>query len=131
MDFILDVDNRGDYSIIQVLGEVDLYTSPDLDFCLSDLVEKSEKPLIAIDLSKCSYFDSDGIKTLVKWARRVKFSGDFVVCGASGAVQRAFVICGIESMIPLLPSVDALDERSVDALKGLASFKPAKPESNS
>jgi anti-sigma B factor antagonist len=106
LDFVVDVDSRGDYSVVRVCGEVDLYTSPMLDSCLSNLIN-SEKSLIAVDLSDCSYFDSDGIKTLVKWSRRLGEDGEFVVCGASGAVSRAFKICGLDSVIPILPSVEA------------------------
>jgi len=100
LDFVVDVDSRGDYSVVRVCGEVDLYTSPMLDSCLSNLIN-SEKSLIAVDLSDCSYFDSDGIKTLVKWSRRLGEDGE------SGAVSRAFKICGLDSVIPILPSVEA------------------------
>ena len=93
MDFELDGSNRGDLYIVSVRGDVDVYTAPLLDACLQDAIAAGNTEL-AVDLEKCAYIDSEGIKVLVKIQRALGKRGHLAVCAGSGCVQRVFEISG-------------------------------------
>ncbi|MDQ1256449.1 MAG: anti-sigma factor antagonist [Candidatus Hydrogenedentes bacterium] len=52
--------------LIQVRGEVDLYTSPDLRAAILKAVPKNKRLTLAVDLSQVPYMDSSGVATLVE-----------------------------------------------------------------
>jgi anti-sigma B factor antagonist len=75
--------------VVDVEGEVDLGTSPNLRRALFDLLGK--KPTLALNLRELRYIDSSGIATLIevlKSAQRMQL--DFVLFALSPAVENAF-----------------------------------------
>ena len=75
--------------VVDVEGDVDLGTSPNLRRTLFDLLGK--KPKLALNLRGLRYIDSSGIATLIevlKSAQRLQM--EFVLFGLSPAVQDAF-----------------------------------------
>jgi anti-sigma B factor antagonist len=77
--------------VVDVEGEVDLGTSPNLRKTLFDLLGK--KPKLALNLRGLRYIDSSGIATLIevlKSAQRMQM--EFVLFGLSPPVQDAFRI---------------------------------------
>lgn len=75
--------------IVDVKGDVDLGTSPNLRRALFDLL--GETPKLALNLQALRYIDSSGIATLieaVKEAQRLR--KDFVLFGLNPAVQEVF-----------------------------------------
>jgi anti-sigma B factor antagonist len=107
MDFKLDVASQGDIAIVRVYGDVDIYTAPELDACLKQIISDGITNL-AVDLEGCSYFDSEGIKTLVRALKSAGEAARFSVCGAKGSVLRVFEVSGLSSLFRILPSVDHL-----------------------
>lgn len=79
----------GAAQVVDVEGDVDLGTSPNLRRTLFDLLGK--KPKLAVNLRGVRYIDSSGIATLIevlKSAQRLQM--DLVLFGLSPAVQDAF-----------------------------------------
>jgi anti-sigma B factor antagonist len=75
--------------VVDVTGEVDLGTSPDLRRTLFDLLEKTGK--LALNMRALRYIDSSGIATLIevfKNAQRLR--KDFILFGLSPAVEDVF-----------------------------------------
>lgn len=107
MDFVLDVDYRNGYSIVSITGDVDLFTSSALDYCLEN-IKRSGKKRVAINLQDCPYCDSEGIKVLFKWYRSLEGDGVLAICGAQAIVRRAFSIAGLDRLVELSRSVDEL-----------------------
>jgi anti-sigma B factor antagonist len=75
--------------IVDLQGDVDLGTSPDLRQTLFDLL--GESPKLALNMKALRYIDSSGIATLIEVfkdaQRRQK---EFVLFGISPAVQNVF-----------------------------------------
>ena len=85
----VSIRQSGVAQVVDVEGEVDLGTSPNLRRVLFDLLGK--KPKLALNLHGLRYIDSSGIATLIevlKSAQRLQM--DFVLFGLSPAVQDAF-----------------------------------------
>jgi anti-sigma B factor antagonist len=85
----ISVRESGAVQVVDLEGEVDLGTSPNLRRTLFDLLGK--KPKLALNLKEMRYIDSSGIATLIevhKGAQRLQ--SEFVLFGLSPAVQDAF-----------------------------------------
>lgn len=98
-----DVDG---YSVVEVSGEVDVYTAPQLDEQLSTLVEGGSYKLI-VDLSAVEFLDSTGLGVLVKALKRVReHDGSLAVITATDRISKVFRITGLDTAISLHSSVD-------------------------
>jgi len=75
--------------VVDVEGDVDLGTSPNLRRTLFDLLGK--KPKLAVNLRGVRYIDSSGIATLIEVLKSTqRLPMEFVLFGLSPAVQDAF-----------------------------------------
>ncbi len=107
MDFDLAASNRGSTYVISVFGDVDVYTAPILDSHIQAAISAGITS-IALDLAKCTYFDSEGIKVLLRALRLLGDRGSIIVAGAYGSVERVFEISGLEQVFCILPSIQDL-----------------------
>ena len=83
------VRESGAAQVVDVEGDVDLGTSPDLRRTLFDLMGKT--PKLAVNLRKVRYIDSSGIATLIEVLKSTqRLPVEFVLFGLSPAVQDAF-----------------------------------------
>ena len=75
--------------VVDVEGDVDLGTSPNLRRTLFDLLGK--KPKLAVNLRGVRYIDSSGIATLIEVLKSTqRLPMEFILFGLSPAVQDAF-----------------------------------------
>jgi anti-sigma B factor antagonist len=75
--------------VVEVEGDVDLGTSPNLRRTLFDLMGK--RPKLALNLRGVRYIDSSGIATLIEVLKSTqRLPMEFVLFGLSPAVQNAF-----------------------------------------
>ena len=75
--------------IVDVAGDVDLGTSPDLRRALFDSL--GERPRLAVNLRALRYIDSSGIATLIEALKDAQGLGkEFVLFGLSPAVRDVF-----------------------------------------
>jgi anti-sigma B factor antagonist len=90
-------------TVIQVRGELDLSTAPQLEALIEEAAAGSPKPLL-IDLSECPFIDSTGIALIVRtWQQRTGNGerGGFALCSADDQVRRLLEITGLISSVPL------------------------------
>lgn len=85
----ISVRELGGTRIVDLKGDVDLGTSPDLRRTLFELLEVSQK--LAINLRAIRYIDSSGIATLIEALKSAQgLRRDFVLFGLSPAVSDVF-----------------------------------------
>src|SRR5580658_3144238 len=88
-DMKISVRDAGGTKIVEIEGDVDLGTSPDLRRTLFETLV--DAPKLALNLAAIRYIDSSGIATLIEVLkdsqRRKK---EFVLFGLSPAVQQVF-----------------------------------------
>jgi anti-sigma B factor antagonist len=85
----ISVREYGAARVVDLTGDVDLGTSPELRRTLFDLLEVA--PKLAVNLRALRYIDSSGIATLIevlKGAQRLE--KQFVLFGLSPAVEHVF-----------------------------------------
>lgn len=103
----------GDH-VIEVSGEIDVYTSPLL---ASALNEASDASRIILDLTDCRYVDASALSLFVKTHRRSR--GRLVLIVPGGLVRKALSITGLDRQIPVVASRHLVEERVLS--RGCAS----------
>lgn len=107
MDFSTTTNQVGDYSVIGVVGELDVYTAPALEEVIGDLVDAGKVNLV-VDLTEVSFMDSTGLGLLIKglkWTREQ--DGALDVVANSDKILKVFRITGLDGVLKLHETVDA------------------------
>ena len=99
-------DVRG-FSVIEVRGEIDVYTAPQLRNGLVDLVNKGRSQLV-VDVDAVEFLDSTGLGVLVGGLKRARAIGGglSVVC-TQPRLLKVFAITGLSKVFAIHESVDA------------------------
>lgn len=87
--------------ILEIEGEVDVYTSPQLKQDLVTLAEQGTKHVV-IDLSKVEYLDSTGLGVLIGGLKRLREAGgNMALVGPGMRIQRIFEITGLNKIFDI------------------------------
>lgn len=99
--------DRGKDTVVAVTGELDVFTAPQLESALQDLVNGG-RPDIVVDLSGVEFLDSTGLGVMVKalkWAREA--GGGLRVVATQERITKVFTITGLDEVMQLSASVDS------------------------
>jgi len=95
----------GDCAVLQVAGEIDVYTAPLLREHVIRLVDDGARHLIA-DLRGVTFLDSTGLGVLVGSLKRLRsHGGSLSVVINTDRILRLFRITGLASVFALHPSL--------------------------
>jgi len=104
---MLDVKTTSEKKLttVEVSGEVDLYSSPDLRKVLLDLTG-SKTATILVDLGKVRYMDSSGVATLVEALQQVgAYGGNLKLANLRDAVKDVFELSRLDKVFDIYPTV--------------------------
>ena len=105
MDFNLSIQRHDDRALIQISGEVDLATCPQLRAVLVELVDRGFHQLI-VDLEQVSFLDCTGIGVLVDALRRVQgHNGSLTLVRPKPLVWRVLTLTGMTAVLPVHTSL--------------------------
>lgn len=114
MDLSLSTRTEGDRTIVEVGGEIDVYTAPRLREQLVDLVADGKYHLV-VDMERVDFLDSTGLGVLVGGLKRVRtMDGDLELVCASEKILKVFRITGLTKVFTIHASID-------DALAGTST----------
>jgi anti-sigma B factor antagonist len=107
VDFSMTQQTVGDYPVLTVHGEADLYSAPALQDGLSTLLGAGAKAVV-VDLTEVAFLDSTGLGVLVGARTRAVENGQTlpIVC-EDGRILKLFRITGLETVFEIHPSVEA------------------------
>ena len=95
----------GDCAVLQVAGEVDLYTAPMLREQILELAAKGAVHVIA-DLGRVDFLDSTGLGALVGALKRLREAGgSLALVVSTPRILRIFQITGLTKALGAQPSV--------------------------
>ncbi len=98
--------SAGGGSIVHLIGEVDLRTSPSLRSRLMHLLQDNPARIV-VDLTRVSYMDSSGVGTLVEAKRLVeRKGGQLVLAGLQPRVRSVFEITQLHTFFRIVNTVD-------------------------
>ncbi len=93
--------------MLDVAGEVDVYSAPTLRERLAELLEATE-PDVIVNLTEVTFLDSTGIGTLVAALNRaVALGGTLLLVCDHERLLKLFRITGLDSVFSIHPTVEA------------------------
>lgn len=107
-DIHLSVDERehGSWSVLDVRGEVDLYTAPTLKDRLNRLIEGGRHRIV-LNLEEVGFMDSTGLGVLIGALKRCREQeGSLALAGPQDPVQKVLGITGLDRVFPIHGSVE-------------------------
>lgn len=106
MDLRLDVSQRGEWSIVEVGGEVDVATAPRLREQLISLVGDGRYRIV-VSLEAVDFIDSTGLGVLISGLKRVRtHGGEFAVVCNEPRILKVFEITGLDTVFNVVPTLD-------------------------
>jgi anti-sigma B factor antagonist len=97
-------DAEGDARVLDLSGEVDVYTAPQLRAAIMEEVERGTKHLL-INLKRVGYMDSTGLGILIGGVKRLRESnGALLLVGPTPRIARIFEITGLNTIFNVYAS---------------------------
>ena len=114
---IQDEEIDADTHVIELGGEVDLYTAPEFKERLVQVIEDGKKQLV-VDLSKATFIDSTTLGVLVGGVKRLRPTGGSLalVCTDQN-ISKIFEITGLDRVVPIYKS-------RAEALQNVGTAQP-------
>jgi anti-sigma B factor antagonist len=104
MDLTFTTRSEGDWTVLEVGGELDLHTCGTLQNQLQELGAKDGH--LAVDMAQVGFMDSSGLGVLVDAMKRMRDQdGELALVGVSGSPLKVLSITGLDKVIPLYASV--------------------------
>ena len=102
MDFQLsDHEVDSETHVIELGGEIDLYTAPELEERLAAIFENGKRRVV-VDLLEVTFIDSTGLRVIVSALQRVQgIGGALVLVCVNENVLQVFEITGLDKLLPL------------------------------
>lgn len=98
----LESDNRAE---VQVAGEVDMRSSPELRAVLVELV-KSKTPQVIVNLQGVTYIDSSGLATLVECLQGTsRYKGSLLLVGVNESIYPVFELARLDRVFEIRRTV--------------------------
>jgi len=97
----IDIQSERDYDLIQIKGEVDLYSSPSVRKIILELTKK-RSPAIFVDLGEVNYMDSSGVATMIEGLQLCnKYDGVFALLGLRENVREVFELTRLDKIFTI------------------------------
>jgi anti-sigma B factor antagonist len=107
MDLGFEVDQRGNYTVLAVRGEVDVYTAPRLRERLIELVSQGSHQVV-VDLEGVDFLDSTGLGVLVGGLKRLRsHDGDMILVCTQPRILKVFEITGLTKVFSIHDTVES------------------------
>jgi anti-sigma B factor antagonist len=105
VDLTLSTRSEGDRTVVEVGGEIDVYTAPKLREQLVDLVADGKYDLV-VDMERVDFLDSTGLGVLVGGLKRVRaHDGSLRLVCTQERILKIFRITGLTKVFPIHSSV--------------------------
>jgi anti-sigma B factor antagonist len=119
VDLTLTSRSVGTRTVVEVGGEIDVYTAPSLRERLNDLVAMGEYDIV-VDMSEVEFLDSTGLGVLVGGLKRVRSHNGMLrlVCPKE-KILKVFRITGLTKVFPIhMTLTEALRAQGNEGLPG-------------
>jgi anti-sigma B factor antagonist len=114
VDITLNSHDESGHTVLEVAGEVDVYTAPTLRDRITDLLDAGQRRLV-VDLTNVEFIDSTGLGVLVGALNRAKeLGGSLVLVCPQERVLKLLRITGLDDVFAVHGSVE-------DATRGTGS----------
>ncbi len=103
----INVKREGKRSVVEVTGDIDLYTSPKLRQTVLELFRQRGQETVIVDLSGVQYVDSSGIASLVEGLQEAKkIDARFVLAGLNEAPRHVLELTRLLAVFEIADSAE-------------------------
>ena len=107
VDLSLTTRTQGERTVVEVGGEIDVYTAPKLRETLISLVDAGQYHLV-VDLEKVDFLDSTGLGVLVGGLKRVRtHDGSLSLVCTRERLLKILRITGLTKVFDIHPDVES------------------------
>jgi anti-sigma B factor antagonist len=107
VDLSLNTRTVDDRTIVEVGGEIDVYTAPKLREALIELVQSGTYHIV-VDMEEVDFLDSTGLGVLVGGLKRVRsHDGSMTLVCTQERLLKIFRITGLTRVFEIHPDVDS------------------------
>lgn len=107
MDLSLSTRAESGRTVVEVAGEIDVYTAPKLREQLAELVDAGRHDIV-VDMQGVEFLDSTGLGVLVGGLKRIKqHDGSMNLVCTQERILKIFRITGLTKVFPIHESVAA------------------------
>jgi anti-sigma B factor antagonist len=118
MELSLTTRTVAEHTVLEVGGEVDVYTAPRLRERLVELVDGGARNVV-VDLGRVDFLDSTGLGVLVGALKRLRATnGTFGLVCSKEPLLKIFRITALDQVFPIYPSVEAATSTPSDERDG-------------
>lgn len=101
MDLKINKTTQESVPVLELTGEVDVYTAPQVKSHLIDLVNENQFKIV-VDLNNVDFMDSSGLGVLVGGLKRVKpHEGVIAIACQKEKILKIFRITGLDKVFPI------------------------------
>lgn len=109
----VNIDQKDNYVIVTISGEVDLYSSPKVRKNIIALTSQ-KIPIIILNLIDVTYMDSSGVATLVESLQIIeKYNGKLLLCGLNSMVREVFELSRLDTVFSIYENLNILKEQNI------------------
>jgi anti-sigma B factor antagonist len=106
----IQVEAKGDVTVVAIKGSLDALTAPELARFLSHQIEKGHVQLVA-DLAELDYTSSAGLRAILGAVKETRQQGgDLRLGGAQPEVGKLLKLSGFTSILKVFPELDSAVE---------------------
>jgi anti-sigma B factor antagonist len=130
VDFSVTTRAIGELSVVDVAGEVDVFSAPELAEQLTQLFDAGRRTVV-VDLTSVTFLDSTGLGTLVAARNRAEEAGgQLPIIGSGERVLKLFRITGLDEVFEIYPSIEAAITATTASELGPEADAPTGEPSN-
>ena len=108
MDLSLDQRTHGSWVVVEVGGELDLYTAPSFRESVLEATNDRTPPRVIVDFHRLGFIDSSGLGAIVACLKNVRErGGDLTLVAPEGSsLRRLLDLTGLDRVLTIHETVD-------------------------
>jgi anti-sigma B factor antagonist len=124
---ISDQEVDADTHVIELGGEIDLYTAPEFKQRMAEIIDEG-KTRVVVDLSQATFIDSTTLGVLVGGVKRLRPAGGSLalVCTDEN-ITKIFEITGLDRVFPIHDAGRGRERRALGLSPDESGRRPGRP----
>jgi anti-sigma B factor antagonist len=112
LDLSLDRRTHGTWAVIEVGGELDLYTAPSFRESVLEAAGDTDAPKVIVDFRGLGFIDSSGLGAIVACLKHLRErGGDLALAAPEGSgLRRLLDLTGLDRVLTLYASTDEIPQ---------------------
>jgi anti-sigma B factor antagonist len=112
LDLTLDRRTHGSWAVVEVGGELDLYTAPSFRESVLEAAGDTDPPKVIVDFRGLGFIDSSGLGAIVACLKHLRErGGDLALAAPEGSgLRRLLDLTGLDRVLTLYANTDEIPQ---------------------